>query len=100
MFLTRQNAKGGKKVMKFQIVEEESRLGYKIGYCGHCNETILIPLQDRDWIVANFHYEDKTLEKLRQILTPKISFRQQMRDWLIRKLSGAVASSQLAVDNY
>lgn len=61
MFLTRQNAKGGKEITKFcQIENENGRLGYKIGYCDHCNHKILLSFSDAEYIASMFPSYEET----------------------------------------
>jgi len=83
MILTRQSIKGGRKVTGFPIREENGHLGYFLGYCPcGCNEQVMMCLQDRDLLVACFHHEDKTLEKLRGLIKPKLSLYESFLKWL------------------
>jgi hypothetical protein len=94
MMITRKNANGGKPLTKCPLQEENGVLGYKIGYCGGCNEPILVRTIDARDILAMLWIGEDDVKNLLKKLRPKI----KLREWLIRRLGGYVASSQLAVD--
>lgn len=88
MYVSRKNLVGGRRLTHFPIRQEGDRLGYLLGYCGGCNEQILMGMQDRDELVATFHCSDETYQKLKQILTPKFSLEQKFRRWVVKWANG------------
>lgn len=99
MILSRQNLKGGRKVAGFPLREEEGRLGYFLGYCEGCNQSMLLCMQDRDLLVATFHYEDKTLQQVRKLLKPKISLLDNLLKWLVNWLRKYMDTPTQLIDN-
>ncbi len=83
MILTHQNIRGGKKVTGFPIREQDGLLGYFLGYCPGCNESVLMSMRDRDILIATFHCEEKTIKKIKELIKPKIS----LMDSLLKKLA-------------
>ncbi len=94
MILSRKNAIGGKRLTKCPLEEENGVLGYKLGYCGHCNEPILVRTIDAREILALLWIGEDDVKSLLKKLRPKINW----REWLITRLGGSVAS--VAVDSY
>lgn len=88
MLISRKNQIGGRRLTSFPIREEQGTLGYLLGYCRGCNESLLMALQDRDELIATFHCSDETLKKVKQILTPKFSLEQKFRKWVIKWANG------------
>jgi hypothetical protein len=86
MIISRQNLKGGKRLKGFTITEENGTIGYKLGYCSHCNEPLIMCLRDRDELIATFHCADETYKKVKRLLDPDPPF--QFKGWLIRVLGG------------
>lgn len=93
MLMTRQNLNGGKPLKGFPLEEENGSLGYKIGYCSHCNEPWRVRTIDAREILTHFSIGEDEHKNLLKKLRPKISW----REYLIKRLGGNVSS---AVDNY
>ena len=75
MLMTRQNLKQGRPLQGFPIHADEvsGRFGYKLGYCSHCNEPILIRTLDAREFSDRFGISDhifktKFVDKLKNIV--------------------------------
>jgi len=95
MLLSRQNLKGGRMLKGYPLEEENGVLGRKLGYCGRCNESILVRTTDAKEILAYFAVGEEEYQKLLKKLRPKIHWKERLIKWL----GGYVSSAQL-VDNY
>lgn len=97
MLITRKNARGGRNIKTFPLKTENGLMGYQIGYCANCNECLLLRTIDTQELLAHLFHSQKQYKDLIKKLEPNISFKIKLRDWLIRKLGGNVAS---LVENY
>lgn len=88
MFLTRKNLNGGRRLNGFPIREQDGRLGYLLGYCDHCNEMVLMAMQQRDELIATFHCSDDTYKKLKKILEPKLTLYSVFIKWVAKWVNG------------
>lgn len=88
MLLSRQNLNGGKPLRGFPLEEENGVLGYKLGYCSGCNERVLVRTIDARYVLAHFHIGENDAKDLLKKLTPRVT----LREWIIRKLGGQIAS--------
>lgn len=96
MLLSRANLKGGKPLKHFPLESVDDVLGYKIGYCINCNESIHIKTLDARLFSCHFQMGEDEYKNLLKKLRPKIHW----KDRLIKWLGGYVASSQLPVENF
>lgn len=94
MMMSRKNLRGGKPLKGFPLEEEGGVLGYKIGYCGHCNEPWRVRTVDAREILTHFQIGEDDCKSLLKKLKPKIT----LRETIIRWLGGSVAS--VTVDSF
>lgn len=88
MLMTRANLNGGRRLHGFPLQEENGSLGYKLGYCSHCNEPILVRTIEAGEIMAHFKIGEGEYKNLLKKLRPKLHW----RDYVIKWLGGNVAS--------
>lgn len=93
--ISRKNLKAGRKLKSFPLEEVNGSLGYKIGYCEGCNETILLRTIDAREILAHLHYSEEAYSKLLNDLKPKFSIKKRFIKWLV----GLLGEYPIAVDN-
>lgn len=86
MLLTRKHLRAGRALTGFPLCEEDGLLGYKLGYCKGCNESILIRTSDSQEILAYLFRSQKQYKKLINRLAPKYPFKRRFIRWLVGKL--------------
>lgn len=100
MLITRKNARGGRQLKTFPLVEDHGLLGYQIGYCDcGCNEKLILRTTDTQEILAHLFHSQKEYKKLVQKLAPKNSYRKKFKKWALGKLVEVVENENQIVYN-
>lgn len=100
MLITRKNARGGRHLKTFPLVQENGFMGYQLGYCAcGCNEKLIIRTTDTQEILAHLFHSQKEYKKLIAKLTPKNSFTERLIRWLVGKLGEYPVVQDRFVDN-
>lgn len=80
--MSRANLNGGKPLKGFPLEEEDGMLGYKIGYCSHCNEPWRVRTIDARDILTHFMIGEQECKNLLKKLKPKTTLKEYLIKWL------------------
>ncbi len=91
VLITKQAASGGRPLKHFDLRRDydTDELGYKIGYCASCNETLIISMRDSATFAKMFgekigKYYELLYRLEKKDLAPQTPFKYKIAKWLVK----------------